>query len=394
MLTTEARQAPPYGVRSELVDGVLVQRVNLPDLRVRDPDGWTYGLHGWRAHERRVAQLLRSLVSGWRPELVHYHTSRPFGEECLLTLHSLGLPIAGFLHESWLVCGRLMLLRSPQGEPCSGPGAIRCRICLYSHYDGSLRRAIPKLAWRLLRLGVYPSWRLHRRRRARRLIAGALAYSRYMQTVHQGQLGGEVVYVPLGLGEWCRSESTPARPRTPLRFGFVGGTQPNKGLSHVLEAASGLARRGLRFELHLWGPGLETVVAELPHRGLAQHARVRGLYAPHEIARVFSEIDVAVMATIVPEPFGRIPLEAAASGAPSIVPAVGGLVESVSDGTNGFLFRFRDRQDLERQMARVLEERGLFQRLARALQPPRRTEDAVGEIEAFYRKILTQRTRC
>jgi len=112
------------------------------------------------------------------------------------------------------------------------------------------------------------------------------------------------------------------------------------------------------------------------------------MYRSEEIWRVYSEIDVALMATTVCEPFGRVPIEAASVGVPTIAPAVGGITESIRDDVDGLLYTFRDSDDLKRQMQRVLEEKGLVERLVEGLQPPPEVESMAVAIEEFYLSTL------
>ena len=113
VVCTEDADREPYTLRTEHDAAVRIDRVNLPYFRTHDPDGWRLGLRRWIGHERRIGKLVSSLLSEWKPDLVHYSTARPLGEECLLAIHREGVPIVGFLHEAWLICPRLMLLRSP-----------------------------------------------------------------------------------------------------------------------------------------------------------------------------------------------------------------------------------------------------------------------------------------
>ena len=388
VLCTEDTEAEPYTLRTEHDGAVRVDRINLPYFRTEDPDGWRLFLSSWRRHERRIGEIVRNLLSNWMPDLVHYSTTRPLGEECLLTLRRAGVPVVGFLHEAWLICPRLMLLRSPTSEACAGPGPIRCAECLYSNYDGSHTRALAKLPWRLLKLGVYPAYRIWRRSRAKDCLDGALGYSRFMVGMHEPHIQGHVDYVPLGINLSDRHTNSVLRPRTPLRFGFLAGFQLTKGITDVLTAAASLKQDGLSFEIHVWGPNLESGVSELSKRGLEERVFLRGMYAPNEMWSVYQEIDVALMATTVCEPLGRIPLEAAAAGAPTIAPAIGGITETIRDDIDGLLYKFRDARDLEHKMRRVLQEPGLVGRLIDGLRPVQDTRQRGEAVEAFYYRIL------
>jgi glycosyltransferase involved in cell wall biosynthesis len=387
VLTTESRDDADYAERTDNNGDVRIDRVNLRYLVDRDPDGWSLGTRAWVRHERRIARLVEGHLGHWRPDIVQYHTTRPFGEAAPLVIARRGIPVVAMLHEAWFVCTRLMLLRSPMSEPCTGPGPVKCLECMYSHYDRSHVRAALKLSWRVPRLGIYPAYRLLRRRSARRALTAAIGYSRFMVEVHRPHLRG-VLYVPIGINLDGLPASVPDRPRTPLRFGFFAGFQPTKGIWHVLDAAAELKREGLEFELHIWGPAGPADGEEITKRGLEGCVLVHGMYSPQEMWEVYCRIDVAVMATTVSEPLGRIPLEARAVGAPAIVPAIGGLRESVRDDVDGLLYRFGDGSDLERQMRRMLIEPGLFARLSGELLPVLDTRTRGAVLEEAYRAII------
>src|SRR5205085_12622110 len=149
-----------------------------------------------------------------------------------------------------------------------------------------------------------------------------------------------------------------------------------------------LKRQGLKFELHLWGPQQEDKQAELSARNLTDCVFLRGTFTPAQRWDVYAEIDLLVMATTVVEAYGRVVQEAAAAGVPTLAPAVGGISEQIRDGVDGLLYRFRDRADLKRQMARVIEQPMLVQQLSANLWEVTDTRAAVGAVEEFYFKVL------
>jgi glycosyltransferase involved in cell wall biosynthesis len=112
------------------------------------------------------------------------------------------------------------------------------------------------------------------------------------------------------------------------------------------------------------------------------------MFQKEQMWQVYREIDVALMATTVCEPLGRVPMEAAAAGAPTIAPAVGGIPETIRDGQDGLLYRFLDAKDLERQMRRVLEEPGLLRHLLANVRRPVDTGEMGSVLEAFYLDAL------
>jgi glycosyltransferase involved in cell wall biosynthesis len=115
------------------------------------------------------------------------------------------------------------------------------------------------------------------------------------------------------------------------------------------------------------------------------------MFSPQDRWVVLSDIDALLMATQDAEPFGRVVQEAAAAGAPTIGPAVGGIAEQIRDGLDGLLYRFRDQAHLESQMARLLTEADLYQRLTTNLWHVVDTREAVRAVEAFYFQVLQTR---
>lgn len=388
VLCCHGRGRDAYSLDREADGAVLVQRISLPYFETTDPNGWWLPWREFESHRRRVAGIVRQMALDWRPDLVDYHTSRPLGEGALLALHELGIPVVATLHDAWLICPRVMLLRSPHRAPCPGPAPLRCAHCLYSNYESPRLNALALLPWRLYRLGLRPLRRLRQRKEARRRLAGAVARSRFMARVHQGRVGGLMEHIEFGVDLSDLPLRRPARPRSPMVFGFVAGSHPTKGLPLLLRAAASLNREGHTFALHLWGPDLESVPAQLEERGLAGVVQVRGMYAHEDRWGAYQAMDVAIMATTVSEPLGRVPLEAAAAGVPTIAPDIGGIPESVEHGVSGLLFPFGDADGLKRQMQRVLEEPGLYAGLAGNLRTPVSTPDAAVSLERFYRSVL------
>src|SRR5258708_29322819 len=124
VLCVESRDARDYDIRSEFDGPIRVDRINLPYFAGKDPEGSQLGFIEWRRHESRIGMMLDELLDQWTPDIIDYNTTRPFGEEGLLRLHRRNIPTVALLHEAWMICGRLFLLRSPTSEPCSGPGLV------------------------------------------------------------------------------------------------------------------------------------------------------------------------------------------------------------------------------------------------------------------------------
>jgi glycosyltransferase involved in cell wall biosynthesis len=108
---------------------------------------------------------------------------------------------------------------------------------------------------------------------------------------------------------------------TSHRFGFIGRIENNKGIALLLEAASRLGEKVL-----VAGSGDDALRVTLEARFPGQ-ADWCGWVEPGQF---FRRIDVLVVPSLWPEPFGRVVAEAAAYGVPVIATAVGGIPEAAA----------------------------------------------------------------
>ncbi|MFG2370444.1 glycosyltransferase family 4 protein [Streptomyces sp. NPDC048504] len=161
-------------------------------------------------------------------------------------------------------------------------------------------------------------------------------------------------------------EDAPSAPLPPrARAGFMlamGRAVESKGFEDLLEALRLLKRRGTRLPHLLLAPTTHS-------EDLTDHQRrLRAMVRDYEIDATFLSRfspdyrswlrSPALRTVVVPsraEPFGRIPLEAFASGAaPVVATRAGGLTETVIDGMTGFTAEVRDPVDLARAVRRAL----------------------------------------
>lgn len=157
----------------------------------------------------------------------------------------------------------------------------------------------------------------------------------------------------------------------PYRLLSVGRLVERKGLATVVEALPSV-------------PGAELVVAGGPADGhLDDEPEVRRLRAlaarlgvagrvhfvgavPREQVPALMRASDVVVATPWYEPFGIVPLEAAACGRPLVGSAVGGLLDSVQHGVTGVLVPPRDPAALARELRLLLADPARRRRLGEA----------------------------
>ena len=145
-----------------------------------------------------------------------------------------------------------------------------------------------------------------------------------------------------------------------------------KGHEVLIRAVAALDRPDVTLLLVGAGDGPPRFVA-----GLEQLARKTGLDGRLRIATgsndmpaAFMLADVIAMPSTVPEPFGRVAVEAGAMGRPVVAFNHGGAVESVLDGKTGWLAKPNDVDDLTSALTSALDlsqtERARLAKRARA----------------------------
>ncbi|UCC77604.1 MAG: glycosyltransferase family 4 protein, partial [Anaerolineales bacterium] len=89
--------------------------------------------------------------------------------------------------------------------------------------------------------------------------------------------------------------------------------------------------------------------------GLSEHVIFSGFR--QDVPAVMAVLDVVVLASTSPEPFGRVLIEAMAAGKPVVATSEGATREIVEHGTHGLLVPPGDAQELAHAIIRVLTDR-------------------------------------
>jgi glycosyltransferase involved in cell wall biosynthesis len=194
--------------------------------------------------------------------------------------------------------------------------------------------------------------------------------------------------------------------RGPHRIPWTDGTDrllclgrlvERKGIDTAIEAVAEL-------------PGAELVVAGGPdvseldadpdvrrlreaarRAGVASRVRFVGRVQPDDAAALMRAADLVIS---VPwyEPFGIVPLEAQACGTPVVSTAVGGMLDTVTDGVTGAHVPARDPRALAARVRQLLTDAGLRRRMGAeaSRRVPRRYtwQQVAAETETVYHRLL------
>ena len=183
---------------------------------------------------------------------------------------------------------------------------------------------------------------------------------------------------------------------TAVRFGYVGTLVAHKGLHVLLDAFRRLrsGARANRAELKIFGNPrwFPDYVKQLQAMITADGVQFLGEFENTEVQEVFAELDVLVVPSLWWENSPITIHEAILTETPVIAANFGGMAEFVKDEENGLLYRVGDAEDLARQMARVVEDPSLLDRLRTPVVPIKTIEEDAATMERRYLELVEARS--
>jgi glycosyltransferase involved in cell wall biosynthesis len=148
-------------------------------------------------------------------------------------------------------------------------------------------------------------------------------------------LNGRVELLPY----WLTGERPPPRrrffrPGEPLRMVYAGRVDPQKGADVLFEAAARLKAQGVQgFSIDLYGRVTDpTLQGYLLSLGIEDKVALKGPLPHQELLARYREYDLILFPTRRSEPFGLVPLEAAARGCVPVITDDCGVAEWLVHG--------------------------------------------------------------
>ena len=151
--------------------------------------------------------------------------------------------------------------------------------------------------------------------------------------------------------------------RQPLRIGYLGRIEPNKGMTELLIACQRLKKKGLPFQLVIAGKE-QTEGEYLPQfdQWLGDSFEYVGLVSGQTKCDFLRSLDAFVLPTY----FEGLPmslLESMSYGKAPIVTPVGSIPQVVKDGENGIFVKDHDVDSIVDAIKRLSEDRTLLRKL-------------------------------
>lgn len=175
-----------------------------------------------------------------------------------------------------------------------------------------------------------------------------------------------------------------------LRVVLIGRFSPNKGQVEFLKAVHLLRSRLTHFEVLIVGSegrGRHRYT-DLMNKTVQQfglESCVKILPPTRDVAGLLAGADLLVLSSLLPEPFGRVIIEAGAVGTPVAATWLGGVVDIIDHNENGLLFPSHNIPAMAQAMYEILTDRDKAKRFAVEL---RKKVETKFNLEQMVRKTM------
>ena len=308
--------------------------------------------HGYPLASRYGAGSVREAVRGSQPDMVYIHKMADL--DVLEALLASGRPLVHMVHDHDLYCMRSYKYNFFTRQICERPMSSYCLFPCGAFVARNHSGDFP-LKW-----VSYPDKRREielNKRFCRLLVATEFMKQELLQNGFDPEKIEVHPPVP-----------PPGDDSRPNNFSdrnvviYAGQITRGKGVDVLLES---LALVRTPFDCFIFGDGNHRGYCEKLSRklGLAGRVHFKGYVPPAELEIFYRAGTVAVVSSVWPEPFGAVGLEALRYGVPVVAFNAGGIGEWLTDGCNGFLVPWMDRNTFAARIEELLCNKPLARRM-------------------------------
>jgi glycosyltransferase involved in cell wall biosynthesis len=395
-----------FSVFEDRVDGLKVTRTinnlkNLPDVRVFYDNSF-------------FDQSFSEVLKREKPDVVHFQHLFGLSANLIRIAKEKGYPVVLTLHDFFLLCHRIHLLKKDQ-RLCPGPlYGLECASCLGStlHPHDIRTKFILKIKDRLpfpvikwTKRFFIPTRYLcdkgyeafHRYRyiyevlKIPDLLLVPSGFVRDVFVKYYPFIESKTKVFPLGIppvSEDGLSQGPAKAPDGKIRFCYYGNILPLKGLHVLIEAFNGLPEG--RATLTIYGrrtPWNEGYYDRLKRQASGHSVEFRGPFRREDLSEALKDQEVVILASIGYETYSFVIREANSLGRPVIASRIGAIPEVVEEGVNGLLFDPGDSESLKTCLLRFIEDPGLARQMASRTKRTKFIKEQAVELIELYRKV-------
>jgi len=322
----------PYNLARYEAHGVTVLGMGLPDALAASSD----------FENKATVPVFDAVLKSVAPDLVHLHSIQGLGALLADSCRRAGIPFIVTLHDAWWICGRQFMINN-RGQYC-GQTTIKTEICAKCVDNPSLNNYRQQMLASTLKSAT-----------------ALLVPSRFTKNLYVANgFEAEKIHINKN-GVLAPAQHYRKNPSKTIRFGYVGGNTPIKGIHLISRAFSTIDRAD--YELVVVDNLLNLGSHSFDEHSIKIPGRVKIIpgYNQASIDEFFSNIDVLLFPTQWKETFGLTIREALVRDVWVISSDAGGTVEDIIDGTNGTIIPLTsDERYLKDAIVSVLDNQERF----------------------------------
>lgn len=331
------------------------------------------------AQNAYLSNFLTKIIKKHKIEIVHTNdrlTSIP----AILAAKKCKVPVIVHFRDYWFACPI---------SSCLTPNLNNHDICSFNKLIHC--SSIKNLPWQLYKLKTIKSyWKILNKADAKIAISNCIKEKLSICNV------GNVIVLPntVNLNEFSNAKPNKIREKLPkdaIMLSFFGQLSYSKGITNLLDVMIKLVKSNPKLYFCIAGDGELKSKIQDKIKGLEGRIFLTGHINYKEIPSFYAASDIILIPSIWQEPFGRIAIEAMASGKPVIASSIGGLKDIVINGKTGLLADPYDSKDWEAKITGLTMNQELRKKMSLASKREAANysiEQITNGLEKIYKSVL------
>ncbi len=297
------------------------------------------GSYGIRSSLRTVDRV-KNILKREKPDILHLHNTSNFISPIVLASLSHYAPVVKTVHDTRLFCpGRLWKVIPKSGQECKYPAGLACSLrgCYpFIPSDKGVIRNLHKLLLILADLALH-----------RKIIDTLIVSSNYMRVeLLKNRFKDEKIKIIPMYTNKAMNRTTQNDKKECKFILFTGRLEKIKGVFEFITALDHIRENNWNATIVGDGREKEEAINRAKRLGLSDRITFTGSLYNDEIDSIYTESDIVVIPSMIPESFCLVGIEAMAFSKPVVAFDSGGIDQWLTNGKTGALIKRGDTKAL------------------------------------------------